>query len=150
MQRQCDRDLNRGRTPPGRQNGENMNTRFVILAALWLAATLATGGVRAVDIEPFVKNDRFENIKISPNGEYFAATVPFEDRTALVVMDRKDKKLPGTSQLGRNSAIYGFNWVRPDRVLIGAAETFGELDKPQPTGDPFALDAVSRSEAPTS
>src|SRR3546814_9671976 len=131
MQRQCDRDLNRGRTPPGRQNGENMNTRFVILAALWLAATLATGGVRAVDIDPFVKNDRLENIKISPNGEYFAATVPFEDRTALVVMDRRDKKLLGTFQLARNSAIYGFNWVSPDPVLLCADDKFGETDKPQ-------------------
>ena len=127
--------LQRGRT------GKNMNARIVILAALWLAATFGMGGARAVDIEPFVKNDRFENIKISPNGEYFAATVPFEDRTALVVMDRKDKKLLGTFQLGRNSAIYGFNWVSPDRVLIGAAEKFGELDQPQPTGELFAMNA---------
>lgn len=118
-----------------------MNARSTILVALWLAAALATSSARAVDIEPFVKDDRFETIKISPNGEYFAATVPFEDRTALVVMDRKDKKLLGTFQLGRNSAVYGFNWVSPDRVLIGAAEKFGELDEPQPTGELFAMDA---------
>jgi dipeptidyl aminopeptidase/acylaminoacyl peptidase len=94
-----------------------------------------------VDVDAFVKKDRFESIKISPTGEYFAATVPFEDRTALVIMSRADKKLLGTFQLGRNSAIASFDWVSPDRVVIGAAEKFGELDKPQPTGELFAMDA---------
>lgn len=118
-----------------------MNTKTAILAALWLAAAAVIGNAHAVDIEPFVKNDRFETIKISPTGAYFAATVPFEDRTALVVMNRHDKRLLGTFQLGRNSAIYGFNWVSADRLVIGAAEKFGELDKPQPTGELFAMDA---------
>ena len=121
-----------------------MISRNAILASLCLAVAAAvagTGDARAVDVDAFVRNDRFNTIKISPTGEYLAATVPFEDRTALVVMDRKDNKLLGTFQLGRNSGIYGFNWVSPDRVLIEAAEKFGELDKPQPTGELFAMNA---------
>jgi dipeptidyl aminopeptidase/acylaminoacyl peptidase len=117
-----------------------MNARTTMVT-LWLAVTFAAFDAQALDVEPFVRNDRFETIKISPGGEYFAATVPFEDRTALVVMDRKGNKLLGTFQLGRNSAIDSFAWVGPDRVLIGAAEKFGELDEPQPTGELFAMDA---------
>lgn len=121
-----------------------MISRNAILASLCLAvaAVIAgTGNARAVDVDAYVRNDRFRTIKISPTGEYLAATVPFEDRTALVIMDRKDNKLLGTFQLGRNSAVYGFNWVSPDRVLIEAAEKFGDLDQPQPTGELFAMDA---------
>jgi dipeptidyl aminopeptidase/acylaminoacyl peptidase len=117
-----------------------MKASIVAMATLWLLAA-GIGGARAVDIEAFVKKDRFENIKISPTGEYFAATVPFEDRTALVIMDRANKKLMGTFQLGRDSAVAGFVWVSPDRVLISAAEKFGELDEPQLTGELFAMDA---------
>jgi dipeptidyl aminopeptidase/acylaminoacyl peptidase len=109
-----------------------------------LAFVLASNGMGqafAVDVDAFVKNDRFETIKISPTGEYLAATVPFDDRTALVIMNRADRKLMGTFQLGRDSAIADFTWVSPDRVLIGAAEKFGELDRPQGTGELFAMDA---------
>ena len=117
-----------------------MKLRIAFLATLWLA-TNGVGDARAVDVDAFVKKDRFETIKISPTGEYFAATVPFEDRTALVIMSRTEKKLLGTFQLGRDSAIASFTWVSPDRVLIGAAEKFGELDRPQATGELFAMDA---------
>lgn len=115
--------------------------RFGAMAFCVLLIAMCINDAHAVDIEAFIKHDRFGTIKISPTGDYFAATVPFEDRTALVIMSRTDKKLLGTFQLGRNSAIYGFHWVSPDRVLIGAAEKFGELDKPQPTGELFAMDA---------
>lgn len=121
-----------------------MISRLAILASLCLAlaaAAVGTAHAQAVDVDAYVRNDRFETIKISPTGEYLAATVPFEDRTALVIMGRQDKKLLGTFQLGRNSAVYGFEWVSPDRVLISAAEKFGSLDTPQPTGELFAMNA---------
>ena len=117
-----------------------MKLRTAFLATLCLAVA-GLGDALAVDVDAFVKKDRFETIKISPTGEYYAATVPFEDRTALVIMSRTDRKLMGTFQLGRDSAIAGFTWVSPDRVLIGAAEKFGELDEPQATGELFAMDA---------
>jgi dipeptidyl aminopeptidase/acylaminoacyl peptidase len=117
-----------------------MKSLIAWLAALWLA-TGGIGNALAVDVDAFAKKDRFESIKISPTGEYFAATVPFEDRTALVIMSRGDRKLLGTFQLGRDSAVAGFTWVSPDRVLIAAAEKFGELDRPQATGELFAMDA---------
>ncbi len=112
-----------------------------ILCALLAIPVIPAHAAAQVDVASFTKRDRFEALKISPTGEYYAATVPFEDRTALVVMSRTDKKLLGTFQLGRDSAIYSFDWVTPDRVLIGAAEKFGQLDKPQPTGELYAMDA---------
>lgn len=113
------------------------------LAAALLTGLLAAANAQAgqVDVDAFAKLDSFEQIKLSPGGDYFAATVPFEDRTALAIMSRADRKLLGTFQLGRDTAIYSFDWVSPGRVLIGTAQKFGELDEPQPTGELFAMDA---------
>lgn len=121
-----------------------MISRRAVVVSLCLVAAAAiagTGKTWAVDVDAYVRRDRFDSLKISPTGEYLAATVPLEDRTTLVIMDRTGRKLLGTFQLGRNSAVYGFNWVSPDRVLIEAAEKIGDLAEPQPTGELFAMNA---------
>ena len=112
-----------------------------LLSGVVLATVVCSATAADVNVDAFSRRDRFETIKISPNGEYLAATVPFEDRVGLVIMSRSDKKLLGTFQLGRDTAIASFDWVSPSRLLIGAAQKFGELDKPQSTGDLYAMDA---------
>lgn len=117
------------------------NKRRAALAAALLAIAALPALAADVDVGAFVRKDRFETIKISPTGEYFAATVPLEDRIALVIMSRAEKKVLGTFQLSRNTAIAAFEWVSPDRVIIGAAQKFGDLAEPQPTGELYAMDA---------
>ena len=112
-----------------------------LAAALALALAPFAATAASVDVDAFTRNDQFDQIKISPNGEYLAATVPFDDRIVLVILDRASNKALGTFQLGADSAIASFDWVNPTRVLIGAAERFGALDEPQPTGELFAMDA---------
>ena len=117
-----------------------MTLRILAVASAIALAPLAASAA-GVDVDAFTRNDQFNEMKLSPNGEYLAATVPFDDRTVLVILDRANNKMLGTFQLGADSAIYSFDWVNPTRVLIGAAERFGALDKPQPTGELFAMDA---------
>jgi dipeptidyl aminopeptidase/acylaminoacyl peptidase len=109
-----------------------------------VAALLAvTGGpeARAVDVADYVKRDKFETLKISPGGEFFAATVPFEDRTALVVLRRGDNKLNGTFSLGKHTHVGDFHWVSDDRLLISTTEKMGALDQPQWTGEIYTMGA---------
>ena len=113
----------------------------ILAAALALGLASFAASATGVDVDAFTRNDQFKDIKLSPNGEYLAATVPFDDRTVLVILDRASNKVLGTFQLGADSAIDSFHWVNPTRVLIGAAERFGALDEPQPTGELFAMDA---------
>jgi dipeptidyl aminopeptidase/acylaminoacyl peptidase len=108
---------------------------FCMLSCAFIADALA------VEVDAFVKKDRFETIKISPAGEYYAATVPVEDRTALAIMRRSDNKLSATFQLGRNTHVENFWWVNPERVLISIAEKFGEMDQPRLTGELYAINA---------
>jgi dipeptidyl aminopeptidase/acylaminoacyl peptidase len=113
--------------------------KVAVCAALVLIAMSVQAS--EVNVNSFTRKDSFDDVKISPTGEYFAATVPFDDRVALVILNRTEKKLLGTFQLGRNTAIADFAWVSPGRVLISIAEKFGSLDQPQATGELYGMDA---------
>lgn len=113
----------------------------MMIAAVLLAAICTVRANAAVNVQAYVKRDNFNSFKISPGGEYFAATVPFEDRTGLVIMSRSDKKVTATFGLGKNSHVSSFTWVNPERVLISITEKFGMLDQPQSTGEIYAISA---------
>ena len=64
--------------------------------------------------------------KISPNGEYYAATVPLEDRTALVVLDRAtDKSHRHLQARARTTTSTNFSWITPQRLVIVLSEKIG-------------------------
>src|SRR5690606_6977954 len=91
------------------------------------------------------RKGQFDDIVISPGGEYFAATVPLDDRTALVVMQREAGKVTGTVNPGKNTHISDFTWVSDRTVLVGTSRKFGSLDQPLPTGNLYSVDAEGGS-----
>ncbi|WP_305804425.1 S9 family peptidase [Stenotrophomonas sp. YIM B06876] len=112
--------------------------------AKWVAVLVLcalAGHAVAVDLGHFIRKDKFTDIKLSPTGEYYAATVPMEDKTALAVFRRKDNVLTGTFVPARNGHVGGFDWVNDERVLISLAEKFGVRDQPQATGEIYAINA---------
>lgn len=115
----------------------------VLLAALValmpVAPAMAADG--GVDVGAFVRKDQFTDVKLSPGGEYFAATIPLEDRTALAVIQRGTNKITGSFKLERNSHVADFTWISRDRLLISIADRFGELERPQLTGELIAMNA---------
>lgn len=114
-------------------------TKLLLAAALAALSSPATAA--GVDLSAYLRKDQFESIQMSPTGQYFAATVPLEDRTVLVVIERGTNKITANFKLGRNTVIHDYAWVTPDRLVIGTAEKFGSLDQPQLTGELFAMNA---------
>jgi len=106
-------------------------------ALLFSSAPLAA----QVDVDRYVKKDAFDQIKLSPSGDYYAASVPMEKQTVLVIMRRPDNKLTATFSLGKNTHVMGFWWVNPERVVISAGEKLGELESPLSTGELYAINA---------
>ncbi|MEO8366839.1 MAG: S9 family peptidase [Pseudoxanthomonas sp.] len=107
-----------------------------------LAQAQANANANAqVDVAAYIRKDAFEDIKISPDGDFFAATVALEDKTGLVVLRRSDLKVTARFALGKNTHIYDFVWVNPTRLVVSMAQKFGALDKPQATGELFAVNA---------
>lgn len=115
------------------------------IVAVLVAGLIAAPVAGAVDVQAYIKKDTFTDIKLSPNGDYYAATVVLEDRTALVILRRSDNKVTASLSLGKNSHIANFRWVNPERLLISAAEKFGALDQPVPTGELYAMNAEGSS-----
>ena len=115
-------------------------------AMLALFAILACGldsarAAAAVDVEQFIKREQFRDVKLSPGGTYLAATLPLEDRTGMVILRLSDRQITAQFSLGRNTDIAWFEWANDDRVLLGVADKFGMLAKPQFTGEIVAIGA---------
>ncbi|MDI9237821.1 S9 family peptidase [Lysobacter sp. LF1] len=110
------------------------------LAGLVLAA-VACPAVAQVDLTPFLKRDVYGDIKISPTGEYYAATVPLEDRTILVVIRRSDKAFTARVSGPEDSDIAAFHWVNDERIVVSMAERFSSLEAPVATGELHAINA---------
>lgn len=113
-----------------------------VAAVLAVPALALASGRAPVDVSAYARADAFEQIKISPDGLHIAATVPLEngERTALVVMNR-DNEVVGRFSLGRDRHIATFHWVNDDRLLMAGAEKLGRQDRPQLTGELFAMNA---------
>lgn len=92
-----------------------------------------------VDVDAFVRRDQFEDVQISPNGDYFAASVPLEERTILVVIRRADNAVVAQVGGDNHSVVYDFHWATPDRVLVSLAQRNGVLDAPAADGRLYAV-----------
>ncbi|MEB1527875.1 alpha/beta hydrolase family protein [Xanthomonas sp. WHRI 7945] len=103
---------------------------------------MGAGSAQAqVDLDPFLKRGAIAELKLSPTGEFLAATVPMQDRTALAIMRRSDSKIVGTFSMEKNSHVHNFEWVNDTRVLFSMAEKIGAMDLPRGTGELFAINA---------
>src|SRR3546814_18857228 len=111
----------------------------------WLALLLAAFAMTAsaqVDVEPYVRKDAFQTIEISPDGRYLAATVPTEDRTGVVILQRGDLKVTASFALGKHSHVNRDWWVNPQRLVLSISAKFGMLAKLPPTGELYALNST--------
>ncbi|MGO1069161.1 alpha/beta hydrolase family protein [Lysobacter sp. CA199] len=105
------------------------------------AAPVSAQPGAALEIDDFARNDTFHDIKLSPTGEFYAASVPMDDEAALVIFSRENMKPTAVFRIGRHNHVEDFWWVSPTRVLIGMAQKLGSLDRPQLTGELFAINA---------
>lgn len=110
-------------------------------AGILLGCLLAPWAHAQVELEPFLKRDVLETLKISPTGEYYAMTVPLEDQTILAVIRRSDKQVTSKVSAGRDSVINGVWWVSDERVVVSVAKKYGSRDQPYATGELYATNA---------
>ncbi|AWH52686.1 peptidase S9 [Stenotrophomonas sp. ESTM1D_MKCIP4_1] len=114
--------------------------RTLFLTA-WLVLASMPAAAATVDLDRFLKEEVFTEIKISPTGEYVAATAPVEAGTALAVFRVADMQMVGSFRPLRNNHVGTFDWVSRDRLLVGLGVSDGPLDRPGLTGELFAVSA---------
>jgi len=117
--------------------------RLLVLAGLLLCAGAAQSA-SPVDLAPFIRNDGFVSLKLSPNGEYYAASALLDDRSVLLVIRRSDNQPVARLNLGKGKYVYAFAWVNPTLVMATMAEKIGALDTPLPTANLYTVDAKTQ------
>ena len=95
----------------------------------------AAAQVRTTALDAFVKQDSFNDVKLSPTGEFYAVSVPLEDRTVLVILRRSDLKQTGMFSMRGKTHVANFWWVNRDTVVIALGEKSGGLEQPVITGE---------------
>lgn len=98
-------------------------------------------------LDDFLRRDLFRDMKLSPDGSYLAATVPLEDRDALVVLRRADLSRSAVMTMPTKNYVADFAWANDGQVVFSAAQKFGELEQPRLTGETALLDADGSSPA---
>jgi dipeptidyl aminopeptidase/acylaminoacyl peptidase len=100
---------------------------------------LAMAAAQPIPLDDFIKHPQFLDVKVSPTGEYLAATTLVDGSTgALVILRRSDLKMTGNFKLRGRAAVRDFYWVNDERVLLTVSESIGTLANPQATGEIYA------------
>lgn len=112
------------------------------LLALFLVSTTSNATVDNVLLQKYAKPAQFLNIKISPDGKYFAATRRADDgNIQLVVLERDGFKLVSQQHFAGKDSIDEFFWVNNSRLVLSVAREVGALERPVPTGELYAMNA---------
>ncbi len=96
---------------------------------------------QAIPIQNFLRQDMFDQIKLSPTGKYIARSVTLGEKTVLAITERSTNKLTGHFNLAGKTQVQDFWWVSDERLLISVGERDGLLEKPQATGELYATNA---------
>src|SRR5690349_459507 len=109
-----------------------------------LAIVLLLFGVSAsaaeIPIADFAKHEQFRDVKISPEGDYLAASAVVDGKTILSLIRLSD--MQGVNLRPRaDSQLAEFWWVAAHRVMYTIGESLGELEAPVATGELYAVNA---------
>lgn len=111
---------------------------LLLLVVAPLAKAVSNDGL----LQKYAKPAQFLDIKISPDGKYFAATRRAEGgNIQLVVLESNGFKLVSQQHFTGQDSIDQFYWVNDKRLVLSLAREVGALEKPEPTGELYAMDA---------
>ena len=91
--------------------------RFRLLGVMALTLLWAMPAAAQVDVDRFLRRDTYGQVKISPSGAYYAATIELPDREVLVIARRSDGKFTAKATGGPHSAVADFWWVSNQRYM---------------------------------
>ena len=110
--------------------------RWWILFSCALAPAVAA----EVPLMDFARHPQYEDVQISPDGDYLAASAVVGGRIVLSLIHLADMK--GVNIVAHNGGdLAAFWWVAPHRVMYAVGERFGGLEAPQSTGELYAVNA---------
>src|SRR5690242_5872904 len=108
--------------------------------ACFVGFAIAAQAFAEAPLADFAKHEQFRDVKISPDGDYLAASAVVDGKTILSLIRLADMK--GVNLRPRaDSELADFWWVAPHRVMYTVGESIGELEAPVSTGELYAVNA---------
>ncbi len=110
---------------------------FLFCLLLWTPSIQAA---QDIDIQGFARHSEFDEVKISPDGQYLAAGVNDKNgQRSIVIIRLKDKKVTARSSFSDKVRPGEFTWVNKERLVIELNRNYGLFDQPLYTGDLYAV-----------
>lgn len=118
-------------------------TLLLLLSLLPLAVRAAEAAPKAIPLADFARHAQFQDIKISPDGHYFAAKVRKDSgNLGLVILDRnKGLAMVSAMDFDGKDSLGEFNWANNERLVMSLTRQSGALDAPSATGELYAMNA---------
>ena len=93
-----------------------------------------------VPLREFAQLPLYSGLKISPTGQYLAASVRNDKgESSIVVMDLVSRQLTAIAYVYGHDFISSFIWANDERVVGWIAKKYGSHDQPFLTGDMVAM-----------
>ena len=96
----------------------SVSTAFVLSLSPWASAAPNS-------VEDFFKNPQYLGVKLSPNGQFLAASAPGDGRMNLVVIDLKARQGKRLTKF-KDADVMSFDWVNDQRLVF----SLGSLHEP--------------------
>lgn len=116
-----------------------MDRRRWIVAALFLLCGLGLHA-QPPSFADLARHEQYQDVKISPDGQYLAATAIVNGQTVLALIHLSDHK-GHVIKPRQEDDVTQFWWASSKRVLYSVGERVGGYDAPLGTGELFAVNA---------
>lgn len=113
--------------------------RVYVLALLLCSPLLLAADI---SLQDYARHNQFIDVKISPTGQYLAATRRSDEGTIqIIVIDRSSMQVISQRHFPGSDSIASFDWASAERLVLSLARELGSLEAPVFTGEIFAVDA---------
>lgn len=90
----------------------------------------------------YARHAQFIDIKISPQGNYLAATSRTDEgNVRLTVLDIENMEILSSTEAHGRESVGAFNWANNERVLFSMVREVGSFETPFSTGEILAMNA---------
>jgi dipeptidyl aminopeptidase/acylaminoacyl peptidase len=89
----------------------------------------------------FSRGAEFENVKISPAGDYISAITQHDGKDKLLILDAKTKQVHHAVFFPANAQVGDYAWVNNERIVLQKEYLKGWTEEPQYYGELMAVNA---------
>ena len=81
-------------------------------------------------LDALLRPAQYDDMTISPDGKYLAATYMLKDRSVLAIVERATMAISGRIDPGQDGYIESVSWANNERLFVTASKRFGQNEQP--------------------